>query len=115
MTVAKRGRAKKITEVEKKRNEELKQQQDNQQPVRVLVLLELVRELVREGRKNKIVGKMGMDEVMVKSLLTGCWRNDNVFEWFPKMAMMAKMIAVVGECDEKSNNYHKLLLFLIFS
>ena len=99
VTAAKRGRAKKITEVEKKRNEEVKQQQDNQQPVTVLVLLELVRELVREGRKNKIVEKLGMDEMMVKSLLACCWRNDNVFEWFPKMAMMAKILAVVGECD----------------
>ena len=101
--VAKRGRAKKITEVEKKRNEELKQQQDNQQPVMVLVLLELARELVREGRKDKMVGKMGIDEMMVKSLLTGCWRNDNVFEWFPKMAVMAKQISIVSECDDNDS------------
>ena len=62
--------------MEKKRNEEIKQQQDNQQPVTVFVLLGLVRELVREERKDKNVGKMGVNEMMVKSLLTGCWRDD---------------------------------------
>ena len=93
--VIRRGRPRKVTEIEKKRSEEINKQQENQQPVAILVLLRCFCEFVRFLRNEKKIGMMEVKETMIRSLITECWKKENRLQDVPQMATLAKMMVAV--------------------